>query len=149
MSGIGLSGGDAVRDVVRQKYGAAALRVLNNDKQATGGCCGAISSSESCCGGDPITGRLYAEADAVAIPDVVELYLPAKEEMHQIRVQWRKGDEMGIDFIRPEESAEAGAVATPTDLSGRVLKLESECAALKRTLGDLRAEIRKLRGDVV
>ena len=88
-------------------------------------------------------------ADAVAIPDVVELYLPAKEEMHQIRVQWRKGDEMGIDFIRPEESAEAGAVATPTDLSGRVLKLESECAALKRTLGDLRAEIRKLRGDVV
>ena len=85
-------------------------------------------------------------ADAVAIPDVVELYLPAKEEMHQIRVQWRKGDEMGIDFIRPEESAEAGAA--PTDLSGRVLKLESECAALKRTIGDLRAEMRKLRGDV-
>jgi hypothetical protein len=36
--------------------------------------------------------------EAVAIPDVIELYLPGKEELHRVVVQWRRGNEMGVDF---------------------------------------------------
>src|SRR5882724_8815059 len=54
-----------LRDVVREKYGQAALRVTNK----TGGssCCGATASSGLSC--DPITANLYDEADAGQIPE--------------------------------------------------------------------------------
>src|SRR6266849_5910206 len=54
-----------LRDVVREKYGQAALRVTNK----TGGssCCGATASSGLSC--DPITANLYDEADARQIPE--------------------------------------------------------------------------------
>ena len=54
---------DAIlREVVKEKYGQAALRVK------TGGstCCGASASSELCC--DPITSNLYDSAQAHQIP---------------------------------------------------------------------------------
>src|SRR6266702_6730757 len=51
-----------IKDVVKEKYGEAALRVLNG-----GGACG----SNACCGtgGDPITSRLYDESQAMQIPE--------------------------------------------------------------------------------
>src|SRR5579862_8086075 len=52
-----------IKDVVKEKYGQAALRV------ATGGssCCGASPSLESCC--DPITSNLYDSSQAAEIPE--------------------------------------------------------------------------------
>ncbi len=87
------------------------------------------------------TGAKLVFSSAVTIPDVVEIYLSNKEEVRRARVQWRRGDEVGIDFIFENG---ADAVAAPADILGRVLKLESECASLKRTVRDLRAELRKL-----
>ena len=51
----------AIKDVVKEKYGQAALRVT------TGGssCCGATSATGSC---DPITSNLYDSAQAGEIP---------------------------------------------------------------------------------
>ncbi|MSV27593.1 MAG: arsenite methyltransferase [Bryobacterales bacterium] len=51
-----------IREIVREKYGQAALRV------DTGGssCCG--SSPSGCCGPDPITSNLYDESQASQIP---------------------------------------------------------------------------------
>ena len=44
-----------IKDVVKEKYGQAALRVVSGEGAA---CCG--SSPSSCCsGGDPITSDLY------------------------------------------------------------------------------------------
>src|SRR5579863_2699784 len=56
-----MSGTD-IKDVVKKKYGQAALRV------ATGGssCCGATSST-GCC--DPITSNLYDAAQTAVLPD--------------------------------------------------------------------------------
>ena len=47
-----------VREMVREKYGAAALTVLNGEGAA---CCGGNTGggNSSCCGGDVITGSLY------------------------------------------------------------------------------------------
>ncbi len=61
-----------VREIVRQKYGAAALTVLNGEGAA---CCGgnAGGGSDSCCGGDVITGALYDATEAAQIPEAALL----------------------------------------------------------------------------
>ena len=84
-------------------------------------------------------------SDTVTIPDLVELYLPGKEEVHRVRLQWSKGDEIGVGFSRTDGADGAVAEATSTDLFGRVHKLESECVALKKKIAELRAELRRLR----
>jgi hypothetical protein len=86
------------------------------------------------------TGAKLVFSSAVTIPDVVEVYLSNKEEVRRARVQWRRGDEVGVDFIDHAADGQSPSI----DLVGRVLKLESECASLKRTVRDLRAELRKL-----
>ena len=53
---------DAIKDVVRQKYGEAAVNARNGQKAACG--CG----TSGCGGTDPITSDLYDEAQAAAIP---------------------------------------------------------------------------------
>jgi hypothetical protein len=80
--------------------------------------------------------------EAVAVPDVIELYLPGKEELHRVVVQWRKGNEMGVDFSHIAHSDAAETASASSDLSGRLLKLESEIAMLKRTVSELRTELR-------
>jgi PilZ domain len=89
--------------------------------------------------------------EAVAIPDEVELYLPGKEELHRVAVQWRRGSEVGVDFndlaALSEGETPATAPAAPADVMGRLLKLESEFAILKRTVTELRAELRVTRSE--
>src|SRR5258708_7903071 len=51
-----------IKDVVRQKYGEAALRVTSGGSS----CCGATAGTGSC---DPITTNLYNEAQAGQIPE--------------------------------------------------------------------------------
>jgi arsenite methyltransferase len=52
-----------IKDVVKEKYGQAALRVT------TGGssCCGATAASDGCC--DPITSNLYDASQAGQVPE--------------------------------------------------------------------------------
>ncbi len=52
-----------VRDVVKEKYGQAALRARTG---AASSCCGAGASS--CCGPDPITSGLYEKGETDALP---------------------------------------------------------------------------------
>src|SRR5688572_8436538 len=51
----------ALKDVIQQKYGEAALRAKNG--QEKGGCCGT-----SCGCGDPITSNLYGEGETATLP---------------------------------------------------------------------------------
>lgn len=76
-------------------------------------------------------------SEAVNVPDIVELYIPQKEQTLRAHVQWRHGGEVGVAFA-------AGALAppAPTDvLAQRVEKLEAEVAALKKMLKRLKAEL--------
>jgi len=74
-----------VREVVRQRYGEAALRVMNDQG---GACCGgSAQSAAACCGGetastedgccsnveDPITSNLYTDLEASEIPEAALL----------------------------------------------------------------------------
>jgi 2-polyprenyl-3-methyl-5-hydroxy-6-metoxy-1,4-benzoquinol methylase len=53
-----------VKEIVKEKYGEAARRVVNGESNS---CCGASATLESCC--DPITSNLYDEAQAGQIPE--------------------------------------------------------------------------------
>ncbi|HEY4053716.1 MAG TPA: arsenite methyltransferase [Terriglobales bacterium] len=53
----------SLREVVKEKYGQAALRV----KAGGSSCCGASAASELCC--DPITSNLYNSDQAQQIPE--------------------------------------------------------------------------------
>jgi len=58
-----------VKDVVKEKYGQAALRVVAGEGN---GCCG--SSPSSCCsGGDPITSNLYDQLQKDELPEAAVL----------------------------------------------------------------------------
>ena len=78
--------------------------------------------------------------DPTAVPDVVDLYIPHKEQTLRSRVQWRHGREAGVSF---EQAAGAASIEAPkqeADLNQRVAKLELEITALKRMLKRMRAE---------
>jgi len=74
-TGAALTDRDDVREVVRQKYGQAALTVLNG--QGASSCCGGgDSAASSCCGeggGDVITSDLYSQMEAAEIPEAALL----------------------------------------------------------------------------
>src|SRR5262250_3846197 len=52
---------ESVRDLVKQKYGQAALRVVSGGAS----CCGSTSSQSGC---DPVTSNLYAMAETADLP---------------------------------------------------------------------------------
>src|ERR1700682_4159687 len=56
---------DNIRDVVRAKYGQAALRAKAGDGSS---CCGGAPSLEACC--DPITSNLYDVRQEGEVPDL-------------------------------------------------------------------------------
>ena len=76
---------------------------------------------------------------AVNVPDVVDLYIPQKEQTIRARVQWRRGDEVGLAFPQPETARPASP--QPGDLAQRVAELEAEVTALRRTLRQLKREL--------
>ena len=58
-----------IKDVVKERYGQAALRVVSGEGNA---CCG--SSPSSCCsGGDPITSDLYDQLQKDELPEAAVL----------------------------------------------------------------------------
>jgi hypothetical protein len=76
-------------------------------------------------------------SDTASIPEVVELYIPQKDQTFRAHVQWRSGDEVGVAFgdVAPAPAAGGG------DLAGRVERLEAEVASLRRMLRRLKADI--------
>lgn len=74
------------------------------------------------------TGARMILSESVAIPEVVSLHIPQKDETYRARVKWRHGDEVGLAF-GPAEAAEP---ADAGDLAKRVSQLEVEIALLRR-----------------
>ena len=58
-----MSGAD-IKEIVKEKYGQAALRVTNGGSS----CCGSSPATGSSCG-DPITSNLYDPSQAGQIPE--------------------------------------------------------------------------------
>jgi PilZ domain len=75
-------------------------------------------------------------SDTVSIPDVVDLYIPQKDQTVRARVQWRHGDEIGLAF--PEALLKAHGLAEAAALVRRVAALEAEVNSLRRELKRLK-----------
>jgi len=80
VSATAISESDDIANTVREKYGAAARRVLESVEAAaatSAGCCGPVNS---CCGGaafdgttDPITSNLYVTGETNELPEAAIL----------------------------------------------------------------------------
>ena len=77
-------------------------------------------------------------SDTVSIPDVVDLYIPQKEQSVRAHVQWRHGDEVGLTF---PDAVRAADGTSDGELALRVAQLESQVSALRRELKRLRQDI--------
>jgi len=84
-------------------------------------------------------------SDTVNVPDVVELYIPQKEQTLRARVEWRHGDEIGLIF--PDTARAIDGAPATGELAQRVSQLESEIASLRRVLKRLKSDI-EAGGDV-
>jgi hypothetical protein len=51
-------------------------------------------------------------SDSVNVPDIVELYIPQKEQTVRARVQWRHGDEIGLAFPDHLRAADGSSIAS-------------------------------------
>jgi uncharacterized small protein (DUF1192 family) len=87
------------------------------------------------------TGCRVIFSSAVQIPDVVDLYIPQKEQTLRAIVQWRQGEEAGIAFGEAARAPAAPVMNDVAELSGRVQKLEAEIAALRKVLKRLKADM--------
>ena len=76
-------------------------------------------------------------SDAVTTPDVLDLYIPQKEQTLRIHVIWRHGQEVGVAFA---QAAQMDPAAETGDLAERVARLEMEIVGLKRILKKMKTD---------
>lgn len=130
---------DDVREVVRQKYGEAALRVLQGQSGACCGsetdanttCCGEVKSEGACCGNsfDPITKDLYSETEASEIPEAALLASlgcgnpTALAQLNPGEVVLDLGSGGGIDVLLSAKRVGPTGFAYGLDMTDEMLEL--------------------------
>jgi hypothetical protein len=82
-----------------------------------------------------------------ATPDVVELYIPVKEESYRAKVHWRNADEIGVGFDCDEKSPPLAPGAPAADWPARIQKLEHDVASLQRKFNELQVAMRQFQGE--
>jgi arsenite methyltransferase len=132
-----------VTTVVREKYGAAARRVLAVADAAptadAGGCCGPVNS---CCGGDafngtvdPITSNLYVNGETDVLPEAAVLASlgcgnpTALAELHPGEVVLDLGSGGGIDVLLSARRVGPTGKAYGLDMTDDMLALARRNAA--------------------
>jgi len=84
-------------------------------------------------------------SDTVTLPDVLELYIPQRDQTLRARVQWRRNDEIGLNFIESPRAIEPSH--SPNEIIQRMALLEAEIAALRMTLKRLKADKAETAGE--
>ncbi len=118
----------AIQDVVKEKYGQAALRVVTGEGNA---CCG--SSPSSCCSGaDPITSDLYDQLQKDELPEAAVLASlgcgnpTALAELKPGEVVLDLGSGGGIDVLLSAKRVSPGGKAYGLDMTDEMLALARE-----------------------
>lgn len=73
-------------------------------------------------------------SQTVTIPDLIELDIPQREQTVIARVEWRRADEAGLSFSRPNMAP----LRREDQLIKRIAELEAEIATLQRTIRRLK-----------
>jgi SAM-dependent methyltransferase len=114
-----------IKDVVREKYGEAALRVTSGGSS----CCGASAAVGSC---DPITSNLYDSSQATQIPEEALLASlgcgnpTALANLHAGEVVLDLGSGGGIDVLLSARRVGASGKAYGLDMTDEMLALANE-----------------------
>lgn len=115
----------AIKDVVKEKYGQAALRVVTGEGNS---CC--RSSPSSCCsGGDPITSDLYDQLQKEELPEAAVLASlgcgnpTALAELKPGEVVLDLGSGGGIDVLLSAKRVSPGGKAYGLDMTDEMLAL--------------------------
>jgi hypothetical protein len=77
-------------------------------------------------------------SDTVTLPDVVDLYVPQKDQTLRARVHWRRNDEIGLAFVEADRTP--ATEPTAGEVLERVAMLEAEIASLREVLKRLKRE---------
>jgi arsenite methyltransferase len=114
-----------IKDIVKEKYGQAALRVVSGEGAA---CCG--SSPSSCCsGGDPITSNLYDQLQKSELPEAAVLASlgcgnpTALAELNAGDIVLDLGSGGGIDVLLSAKRVSPGGKAYGLDMTDAMLAL--------------------------
>jgi arsenite methyltransferase len=135
--------GTNLREVVKEKYGQAALRV----KSGRSACCGPTPANDSCC--DPITTNLYDAIEAEQIPAEALLASlgcgnpTALAQLKPGEVVLDLGSGGGIDVLLSARRVGPSGKAYGLDMTDEMLTLANEN---KRRAGAENAEF--LRGEI-
>jgi arsenite methyltransferase len=114
-----------IREVVREKYGQAALRVRNGGSS----CCGALPASDCC---DPITANLYDAAQTAQIPEEAVLASlgcgnpTALAQLHPGETVLDLGSGGGIDVLLCARRVGPTGKAYGLDMTDEMLALANE-----------------------
>jgi hypothetical protein len=92
--------------------------------------------------------RLELSANVV-IPDLIELYIPKREETHHARVLWRHDNEIGVAYVESgsdhgayDLKAPAARGHTSAELEDRVRKLEAEIVSFRQAIKTLLEDVK-------
>lgn len=88
-------------------------------------------------------GARLVVSSAVTVPEAFELFIPSKNEYIEARQRWRRGDDLGIEFVREKASSGPDSGIAAGDMASRVLRLEKQVDALERNLAKLRADLHR------
>ena len=121
---------DGVREVVRERYGQAALRVVQGQEKAS--CCG---TGASCGSTDPITRDLYDAVTTAALPEAAVLASlgcgnpTALAELNEGEVVLDLGSGGGIDVLLSAKRVGRTGKAYGLDMTDEMLELARRNAA--------------------
>jgi hypothetical protein len=88
-------------------------------------------------------------SENVVIPDLIELYIPKKEQTYHARVLWRHGNEVGVAYIDDGSEHSAYSLEAPAEqghksveLEDRVQKLEAEMVSFRRVIKSVLEDVK-------
>jgi arsenite methyltransferase len=134
--------GESIKEVVKEKYGQAALRVTSGGSS----CCGGSAAGGAC---DPITSNLYDAAQAQQIPEAALLASlgcgnpTALAELKPGEVVLDLGSGGGIDVLLSARRVGPTGKAYGLDMTDEMLELANEN---KRKAGAVNVEF--LKGEI-
>lgn len=123
---------DEVRTIVKQRYGAAALTVLNGGERAS--CCGS-DGSECCSSVDPISSELYSNIEAGEIPEAAILASlgcgnpTALAHLREGEIVLDLGSGGGIDVLLSARRVGPSGFAYGLDMTDEMLALAEKNAS--------------------
>src|SRR6202795_2618833 len=144
---IGDSMDPNIKEVVKEKYGQAALRAQSTGACASGSCCGTGDASESAC--DPISSNLYDAAQAGEVPEAaLQASLgcgnpTALAKLNAGEIVLDLGSGGGIDVLLSAKRVGPAGKAYGLDMTDEMLALANEN---KRKAGVENAEF--LKGEI-